>query len=114
MSRINYTMAVAAFLLLQVPSSFAAEYNQHAISASDGEWIGVYAKDGDVRQVAASTFQGESDRLASSDPAMQEQPAQPEPTSAAVAMDYPALALLAMAIISMAALSRRDSFRIDR
>jgi hypothetical protein len=29
-------------------------------------------------------------------------------------MEYPALALLAMAIISMAALSRRDGFRIDR
>jgi hypothetical protein len=29
-------------------------------------------------------------------------------------MEYPALALLAMAIISMAALSRRDSLRIDR
>jgi hypothetical protein len=114
MLRIKYTMAIAAFLLLQVPSSFAAEYNQHAISASDGEWIGVYANNGDV-QVAASTFQGESDQLASSDPArQQQQPVQPEPTSAAMAMEYPALALLAMAIISMAALSRRDSFRIDR
>ena len=114
MLRITYTMAIAAFLLLQVPSSIAAEYNQHAISSADGERVGVHAKDGAVRQVAASTFQGESDQLASSDPAMQQPPVQPEPTLAAAAMEYPALALLAMAIISMAALSRRDSFRIDR
>lgn len=114
MLRISYAMAVAALLLLQAPSSLAAEYSQQAIVAANGESLSASTKNDQVPQVAASTFQGESDELARSDPAMQQQPVQSEPASAAATMEYPALALLAMAIISMAALSRRDSFRIDR
>jgi hypothetical protein len=114
MLRISYAMAVAALLLLQAPSSLAAEYSQKGIVAANGESLSVYTKNDEIPQVAASTFQGESDELARSDPAMQQQPVQSEPASAAGTMEYPALALLAMVIISMAALSRRDSFRIDR
>ena len=114
MLRTSYAMAVAALLLLQAPSSLAAEVSQKAIVAANGESLSVYTKNDEIPQVAASTFQGESDELARSDPAMQQQPVQSEPASAAATMEYPALALLAMAIISMAALSRRDSFRIDR
>ena len=114
MLRTSYAMAVAALLLLQAPSSLAAEVSQKAIVAANGESLSVYTKNDEIPQVAASTFQGESDELARSDPAMQQQPVPSEPASAAVTMEYPALALLAMAIISMAALSRRDSFRIDR
>jgi hypothetical protein len=115
MLRISYTMAaVATLLLLQAPSIFAAEYSQKAILAANGESVSEYTKNDEIPQVAASTFQGESDELAHDDPAMQQQPVQSAPASAAITMEYPALALLAMAIISMAALSRRDSFRIDR
>ena len=104
MLRISYTMAITALLLLQAPSILAAEYSQKAIAAENTESL----------SVAASTFPGESDELAYSDPAMQQEPVQSKPASATVTMEYPALALLAIAIISMAALSRRDSFRIDR
>lgn len=114
MLRITYTMAVAAFLLLQAPSSFAAEYNHQAILSSNGQSISAYSTNDDTRQVATSAFQAESDQLARSDSAMQQQPVPSKPASAAVTKEYPALALLAMAIISMAALSRRDGFRIDR
>jgi hypothetical protein len=113
MLRISYTMAVATLLLLQAPSSFAAEYSQKVILAANGE-VSEYTKNDEIPQVAASTFQGESGELARTDPAMQQQPVQSAPASAATTMEYPALALRAMAIISMAALSRRDSFRIDR
>lgn len=114
MLRISYAMAGAALFLLQAPSSLAAEYNQKAIVAANAESPSVYTRSDEIPQVAASTYQDDSDKRARSDPAMQQQPVQPEPASAAATMEYPALALLAMAIISMAALSRRDSFRIDR
>jgi|SRR5688572_30033681 hypothetical protein len=114
MLRISYAMAVAALLLLQAPSSFAAEYSQKAIVAANGESLSGYTKADEVPQLAASTLQGEGDELARTDSAMQQQPVRSEPASAAATMEYPALALLAMAIISMAALSRRDSFKIDR
>ena len=104
MLRISYAMAMAALLSLQAPPILAAEYSQKAVSAENAEPL----------RLAATTFQSESDKLARSDPAMQQQPAQSKPASATGTMEYPALALLAMAIISMAALSRRDSFRIDR
>jgi hypothetical protein len=97
MLRINYAMAVAALLLLQAPSSLAIAAN---------------TKSDEIPQLAASTIQGEGNEVARS--AMQQQPIRSEPASATGTMEYPALALLAMAIISMAALSRRDSLRIDR
>jgi|SRR6185295_5193146 len=114
MLRISYAMAVAALLLLQAPSSFAAEYSHKAIEAANGESSSTYTRSDQIPQLAASTIQGEGDQLARSDPATQQQPSRSEPTSTAAPMEYPALALLAMAIISMAALSRRDGFRIDR
>jgi hypothetical protein len=114
MLRISYAMAGAALLLLQASSSLAAEYSEKPIVAAERESLSVYTKSDEIPQVAASTFQGEGAELAGNSPEMEQQPVQSEPASAAVTMEYPALALLAMAIISMAALSRRDSFRIDR
>jgi hypothetical protein len=106
MLRISYAMAVAALLLLQAPSNLAI--------AANGKSLSEYTKADETPQLAASTIQGEGDALARSGSAMQEQPIRSEPVSAAATMEYPALALLAIAIISMAALSRRDSLRIDR
>jgi hypothetical protein len=114
MLRISYAMAAAALLLLQAPSSFAAEHRHKAIEAANGESSSAYTKNDQAPQLAASTIQGEGDQLGRSDLATQQQPSRSERTSAAAPMEYPALALLAMAIISMAALSRRDGFRIDR
>jgi hypothetical protein len=114
MLRISYAMAVAALVLLQVPSSLAADNSQKEVVAVNGGSSSGYSKNEKISQIAASTLQGESGELARSDQAMQQQSMQSKPASAPATMEYPALALLAMAIISMAALSRRDSFRIDR
>lgn len=114
MLRIKWAMAVAALVLLQYPLSVAAEGDHRAVPAPSTASIGVSPEGGEVRRIAASTIQGESDQLGRSDSAGRQEQAQVEPASARVTMEYPALALLAMAIISMAALSRRDSLRIDR
>jgi hypothetical protein len=114
MFRINYTAAIAALLLLRASSSFAAESDYPTILPSTTASVGIHTTDTEVYQTAAKTIQDEGDQLANSDADLQQQAAQSKPASNAVTTEYPALALLAMAIISMAALSRRDSFRIDR
>ena len=115
MLRIKYAMGVAALLLLQASSSFAAEGQHQVIPVPDGEPIGIGQTTSDeIYQTAASKIQGEGDQLAGSDVALQQPTDQSEPASNTMTMEYPALALLAMVIISMAALSRRDSLRIDR
>lgn len=115
MSRIKYTMGIAALLLLQASSSFAAEREHQVILAPDREptVIAQSASD-ETYRTAASKIQGQGDQLAATDAALQQQADQSERASNAMTMEYPALALLAMAIISIAALSRRDSLRIDR
>jgi hypothetical protein len=114
MFRINHTAAIAALLLLRASSSFAAEGDHPTIFPSTTASIGMHTTDTEVYQTATKTIQDEGDQLAHSDADLQQQGAQSEPALNAVTTEYPALALLAMAIISMAALSRRDSFRIDR
>jgi hypothetical protein len=115
MLRIHYAMGVAAVLWLQASPCFAAEGSQQVLLAPEATSIAVaQPRSGETLQAAASTIQGESDKLAR-DVALQQPAPQSEPASKAVKfLEYPALALLAMAIISMAALSRRDSLRIDR
>jgi hypothetical protein len=115
MLRIKYTMGIAALLLLQASSSFAAERDHQVILAPNGESIGIVQSASDqIYRTAASKIQGQGDQLAATDAALQQQADQSERASNAMTMEYPALALLAMAIISIAALSRRDSLRIDR
>ena len=115
MVRIYYTTGIAALLLLQASSSFAAERNHEIILAPNAELTGLaHEKSDEVYQTAASAIRGQGNQLASSDADLQQQSGPPEPASNAMTMEYPALALLAMAIISMAALSRRDSLRIDQ
>ena len=115
MLRINYTTGIVALLLLQASSSFAAERNHEIILAPSAELTDLtHEKSDEVYQTAVSAIRDEGHHLASSDAALQKQAGQPEPVSNAMTMEYPALALLAMAIISMAALSRRNSLRIDQ
>lgn len=115
MLRIRYAMGVAALLLLQVSSSFAAEGEHQNIVAPDGKSIGIgQATSDEIYQTAASKIQGEGDQLAGTDVALQQPTDQSEAASNGMTMEYPALALLAMVFISMAALSRRDSLGIDR
>ena len=115
MLRISYAMGVAAALLLQSASSFAAEGDDQVILAPQEISPSTQLpKSNKIYQTAASTIQGEGDQLARSDAASQKQSSESESASNPVTMEYPALALLAIAIISMAALSRRDSLRIDR
>ena len=114
MLRIKYTMGIAALLLLQASSSFAAERDHQVILAPNGVSTGIAQPASDeIYRTAASKIQGQGDQLAATDAALQ-QADQAERASNAMTMEYPALALLAMAIISIAALSRRDSLRIDR
>jgi hypothetical protein len=113
MLRIYYTTGIAALLLLQASASFAAERNHEISLAPSAEPTDLTHETSDeVYQTAASAIREEGN--ASSDAALQQQAGPPEPASNAMTMEYPALALLAMAIISMAALSRRDSLRIDQ
>jgi hypothetical protein len=112
MLRIKYTMGIAALFLLQASSSFAAEGNHQDIVAPYGHSVGIAQTGDGLYRTAASKIQG--DQLAGADVALQQKADQSRPASDASTMEYPALALLAMAIISMAALSRRDSFKIDR
>ena len=115
MVRIYYTTGIAALFLLQASSSFAAERNHEIVLAPNAESTDLaHEKSGEVYQTAASAIRDQGNHLASSDAALQQQAGPPEPASNAMTMEYPALALLAMAIISMAALSRRDSLRIDQ
>jgi hypothetical protein len=115
MLRIYYTTGIAALLLLQVSPSFAAERNDEISLAPIAESTEITrVETNKVYQTAASTLQDEGHQLASGDAALQQLAGQPEPASNAMTMEYPALALLAMAIISMAALSRRDSFKMDQ
>lgn len=111
MLRIKYAMGIAALVLLQASSSFAAEGGRQVTLVPHSESVDV-AQTGDrVYRTAAAKIQG--DQLAGSNAGAQ-QADQSRSAADARTMKYPALALLAMAIISMAALSRRDSFRIDR
>ena len=115
MLRIKCAMAVAALLLLlQSPLSFAAESGHQAISALSTKSMGAPTQGGEVSPIAASTINGEGDQLSRDNTAGRQEQAQANVASTPAKVEYPALALLATAIISMAALSRRDSFRIDR
>ena len=115
MLRIKYTMGIAALLLLQASSSFAAGRDHQIIPSPTGEsTVIVQSASDEMYRTAASKIQGQGDQLAATDAALQQQADQAERAPNAMTMEYPALALLAMAIISIAALSRRDSLRIDR
>jgi hypothetical protein len=115
MLRVHCGIGVAALLWLQASSCLAAEGSQQVLLAPGTGSIAVAQPGSDeILQAAASTIQAEGDELASG-VALQQPASQAGPASnAAKIMEYPALALLAMAIISMAALSRRNSLRIDR
>lgn len=115
MLRIHCGMGVAALLWLQASSCFAAEGSHQVVLAPETRPVAVAQPSSDeILQTAATTIQAEGDELAS-DVALQQPASQSGPASnVAKILEYPALALLAMAIISMAALSRRDSLRIDR
>ena len=112
MLRIKYAMGIAALVLLQASSSFAAEGGRQVMLAPHSESIDIAQTGNEVYRTAASKIQ--SDQLASSEAGLQQKADRSRSAADARTMEYPALALLAMVIISMAALSRRDSFRIDR
>lgn len=116
MLRIKYMMVIAALFLLQSPLSFATEGDHHSMSMPSVASMSTSPEGGDeVIRLAASSVQGESDQLARSNIAGSPEQVQAKSNATPVtSTEYPALALLAMAIISMAALSRRDSLRIDR
>jgi hypothetical protein len=114
MVRIKCAIAVAAFLMLPSSLSFAAEGNQKPISLPGEIPIIASAQGSAFSQIAASPIQGEANQLARDSTVARPEPLQAKSTPAPITMEYPALALLAMAIISVAALSRRDSLGIDR
>jgi hypothetical protein len=109
MLRIKCAMAVAAILALQSPLSHAAETDNQPAPT-----LNASAQVGEVSRVAASTIPGDGDQLARAQSTARQEQGHAAAASAPLKVEYPALALLAMAIISMAALSRRDSLRIDR